>query len=539
MFRRGMLPLSLLALLALGTAGCGKKADEAKTGADKGGDAGVSLPTANKPIDTRYVSDDFVGAVVLHPARALESKFVKDVLAEVEKEFGRKKVAGAFAKVKQEVGVDPRKIEQVIVLIDRESGMQAAAMFQGGGGEEPLPAMIVRFNEAVDQQAILSKIGEKFTAPPKGLKVPRSDGPVFPGKKADAVKPDPPEFSRKPSSAKKETPKKADQPKEPTPGGKDSGPPKSIEKAHDGKTYRVFGPAAVCFVDDKTLLTAKEDLLKKMITASDVKSPLTARLKTLGDEHDLVVAMDAAPLTDLLKNFPPDAFGPEITPAVEHAKKIKTIAITAGISGGTLASVVLQMPGEEDAKGFASYIQEKGVTKLHDLYAQMKSDPKAKVPPEAQFLVKLADEIVEGLKAGHVGSDVVVSIPRPAELDKLPSQLGPAIKAAGKAGKTANIRAAKASIKGLEMTAKLYAVDHNANFPSSIQDLLHPKDIATGKPARPYLERVPRDPWGQELHYEWPIKKTPNAQQPAIWSNGPNMKDEGGSGDDISNWMSR
>jgi Protein of unknown function (DUF1559) len=423
MFRRWMLPLLMLAPLALWTAGCGKKTEEAaKTGSDKGGDAKVSLPTANKPIDTRYISDDFVAAVVLHPARALESKFVKDILAEVEKEFGKQKVADTFAKVKQEAGVDPRKIEQVIVLIDKESAGRAASMFQGGGGGEPMPSVIVRFNAAVDQQAILSKISKKLTAPIRVPKVRSKDGPAFPGAKQLEKKPSP---RKKPSSAKK-------------PGlAKDSTPPKLPEKSHAGKTYHVIGPAAVCFVDDKTLLAGQEDLLKKMLTAKDVTSPLTSRLKTLGDEHDLIVAMDATPATDFLKNFPPDAFGDENAPALKYAKKIKTIAITAGISGGTLASIVLQMPSEEDAKGFAAFIQEKGVTKVRDLYAQFKNNPMAKVPPEAQFAVKLADEIVAGLKAGPAGSDVVISVPRPADLDKLPSQLGPAIKAAKKAAKTA------------------------------------------------------------------------------------------------------
>ena len=101
----------------------------------------------------------------------------------------------------------------------------------------------------------------------------------------------------------------------------------------------------------------------------------------------------------------------------------------------------------------------------------------------------------------------------------------------------ANIKAARASIDGLEKAAKLYMVDHNATFPATIDDLLSPKDATTGQlMPRPYLEKIPVDPWGQPLNYEWPTQRVQNAQKPAIWSNGPNMQNDNGSGDDIVNW---
>jgi general secretion pathway protein G len=101
----------------------------------------------------------------------------------------------------------------------------------------------------------------------------------------------------------------------------------------------------------------------------------------------------------------------------------------------------------------------------------------------------------------------------------------------------ANINAAKASINGLENAAKIYAVDHNATFPATIDDLLNPKDITTGQQmTKPYIEKIPLDPWGQPLNYEWPTQRVQNAQKPAIWSNGPNMQNDNGTGDDIVNW---
>ena len=44
------------------------------------------------------------------------------------------------------------------------------------------------------------------------------------------------------------------------------------------------------------------------------------------------------------------------------------------------------------------------------------------------------------------------------------------------------------------------------------------------------------DHWDHPYNYQWPNTKIPNAKKPAIWSNGPNGKNENGKGDDITNW---
>lgn len=102
----------------------------------------------------------------------------------------------------------------------------------------------------------------------------------------------------------------------------------------------------------------------------------------------------------------------------------------------------------------------------------------------------------------------------------------------------ANIKAAKASINGLESAAELYRTEHNATYPQTIDDLLNPKDVTTGQSMTRYIdpEKI-RDPWGQVLNYEWPNTKVQNPTKPAIWSSGPNMQNENGTGDDVVNWQ--
>lgn len=104
--------------------------------------------------------------------------------------------------------------------------------------------------------------------------------------------------------------------------------------------------------------------------------------------------------------------------------------------------------------------------------------------------------------------------------------------------RTANIKATQASIKGLEQALKMYAVDHNAEFPSGGQDSLNllMNPVGTdGKPLEPYLEKIPTDAWGQPFYYEYPNTKA-QTTKPAIWSSGPDQKNDNGGGDDISNW---
>jgi general secretion pathway protein G len=97
------------------------------------------------------------------------------------------------------------------------------------------------------------------------------------------------------------------------------------------------------------------------------------------------------------------------------------------------------------------------------------------------------------------------------------------------------------SIRGLEQALQMYAIDHDGMFPQGSQDalnhLLQPVD-RHGRPMEPYLPdaKLPTDAWGEVLYYEYPSSKTPT-DKPAVWSSGPNRRNEDGGGDDINNWM--
>jgi general secretion pathway protein G len=105
--------------------------------------------------------------------------------------------------------------------------------------------------------------------------------------------------------------------------------------------------------------------------------------------------------------------------------------------------------------------------------------------------------------------------------------------------KNANIQVTKQSIKGLQSAVEIYAVDHSASFPSGgteILDSLLVESTATdGRTLAPYLKSKPLDAWQRPLYYEYPNTKT-SLDEPAIWSAGPDGKNDNGGGDDINNW---
>ncbi|MCA9113860.1 MAG: type II secretion system major pseudopilin GspG [Planctomycetaceae bacterium] len=103
----------------------------------------------------------------------------------------------------------------------------------------------------------------------------------------------------------------------------------------------------------------------------------------------------------------------------------------------------------------------------------------------------------------------------------------------------ASIDATHSSIHGLEQALKLYAVDHDGEFPQGGQEelevLLNPVD-RNGQAMSPYLDKLPTDAWGEMLYYRYPGTQSRSAMKPDIWSSGPNRQNEDGRGDDVYNW---
>lgn len=101
------------------------------------------------------------------------------------------------------------------------------------------------------------------------------------------------------------------------------------------------------------------------------------------------------------------------------------------------------------------------------------------------------------------------------------------------------------TIKNIEKNpVGTWAADHDGTYfkgngAEAWQAMMNPPAYK-GRKLRPLITEPPTDAWGQVLQYEWNgsgHSKSQNALVPAIWSIGANGQDEGGSGDDLNNWI--
>ena len=105
----------------------------------------------------------------------------------------------------------------------------------------------------------------------------------------------------------------------------------------------------------------------------------------------------------------------------------------------------------------------------------------------------------------------------------------------------ANIKLTRLNVKSFENVVKLYAVDHDGEYPTGDAEtvvalLMSDVDDKTGETRQPYVEEIPYDAWDNPLQYEYPPSgnRQPAGMKPAIWSFGRDQQD--GTDDDITNW---
>ena len=96
--------------------------------------------------------------------------------------------------------------------------------------------------------------------------------------------------------------------------------------------------------------------------------------------------------------------------------------------------------------------------------------------------------------------------------------------------KQAQIRTAEQLINNMEAALDIYAVANNAQYPQGGQEVWEMLRQPQEDGIQPYIEKLPKDPWGNVLQYEYPSSKMQNIDKPAIWSEGPP------NGEEINNW---
>ncbi len=104
----------------------------------------------------------------------------------------------------------------------------------------------------------------------------------------------------------------------------------------------------------------------------------------------------------------------------------------------------------------------------------------------------------------------------------------------------ANVNITRTGISDYEGVIRKYAIDHNGRPPQGsaeqVNQLLMNPEPVDGRTIQPYIDKQPRDGWGEVLFYQFPPKHQTINTNADIWSAGPNGQNEDGSGDDINNW---
>ena len=99
------------------------------------------------------------------------------------------------------------------------------------------------------------------------------------------------------------------------------------------------------------------------------------------------------------------------------------------------------------------------------------------------------------------------------------------------AGESAKIDLARSFVKGALATQVTIYQMHNNAYPSSVEALVNkPSDASNWR--GPYLQEIPKDPWGEV--YQIRVPGTHNPSGFDLYSKGPDKQD--GTADDIGNW---
>lgn len=169
---------------------------------------------------------------------------------------------------------------------------------------------------------------------------------------------------------------------------------------------------------DRTLLLAPDPMLKKMLAARDLHTPLTEKLRSFDLENDAFGVFLAEPMRPALKEMTND---PNMEKQFPTAKTLDDdlVAITmiANLDSDKLLQVTLQGKNEKAAGNIEQFLD--GVLAFVKLiYPQFKPAMQAQLPPElAAPIFKVTDQLQkkDGITMTKEGSNVVLTLNKPKD----------------------------------------------------------------------------------------------------------------------------
>lgn len=396
--------------------------------ADASSSASTTEPaTVKNPLDLSYITDDYEGAVILHPSHLLSSQLLLELLKldpNTSQAFDK-----AMSDGQENTGVDPRKIKQVIILIDKQlAARNPATLVPGLGG-----------GAALETRPEIRQVSDEKDKPKpekEALQKQEEKGLTFPDEKPGSVSgaDADPDFGDLPDAGPPPSPSVIIRFTEPQDEQAllAKSPAPATKKEYQGKTIYSFGEMNAHFPDKSTLLLGRESLLQKMVTTKTSESLLLDRLAKVDAENDVIVVMDLSghrkQIEAATENVGPGT-NPMLVGLIGLASKVKTLTLTIGLSGESLLNLALQAYDEESAKQIGSTIEGLiGFGKLAAMGSldQAKNGP-SQLPPGTQPLIPLAEDLLGGITVTTNASESVLNVKTPEDFENLPELLKPLV----------------------------------------------------------------------------------------------------------------
>ena len=262
-------------------------------------DDGGTNGTSDAKLDTTYITDDFFAALIVHPSKALQSKLA------------------AKATKRPEAGALPPPIEQGLANLEKVKQVEQVTVLLGPGPGGRMPgvpismpkistAVIVRFHSPELMQELLAsgpQLGnEERTHNGKKYHMQAFSG----GISSDSFEVPTAEADAKLAELKKENERRAADPNLTITYNRTDDPESkttAIEVVYAHTIDEPMMPNARYLPDNKTMIVAREPLLKKMMDAKQAKSPLLDRLAAIEGKHDLMAVALGEPLREPVKQL--------------------------------------------------------------------------------------------------------------------------------------------------------------------------------------------------------------------------------------------
>ncbi|MEQ8787700.1 MAG: DUF1559 domain-containing protein [Pirellulaceae bacterium] len=357
-------------------------------------------------LDTTYITDDFAAALVVHPQRALESKLVKSILSAPD----ALKRGGPLEELEMAASgeMPGGQINQIIGLLAPSEGALKVEI-----------AAILRFVDGESAAELTNKIKEDGEQR-------QHNGKTYYYRDKNTSKSSfsvPNEFVEEQIADIKQF----------SPGAEIT-----QKKNDDGTTELTIinvseippgVPTAAYLPDEKTVVMATEPLLKKMIDAQGVSSPLIDRLTALGDGHDLAAVAFVGKLRPAveigLDSMGPGALPPMLSPLVSMIDVVDTASITAGLDASPLLEIKIESTDQAGADRLEQQLN--GLIQMGKGMYGMFAQSTAQEQPKTKPLFDYGDKFLAGVKLIKNGKQIVASLPQVTDVEKLPAMVEAAV----------------------------------------------------------------------------------------------------------------